>query len=91
MSPTQELGKLTIYGGHCYYRFAQLAINGSINHLKQQGFSRFPICHERHPNPNGPPVSPAAKRPANLPLLWKRSSLLLALPLRIQNLPGMHA
>jgi hypothetical protein len=66
-------------------------MHGSINHLKQQGFSRFPICHERHSNPAGSPVSPAAERPANLPLLWKRSSLLLALPLRIHDLPGMHA
>jgi hypothetical protein len=28
-------------------------MHGSINHLKQQGFSCFPICHERHSNPAG--------------------------------------
>jgi len=57
---------------------------------KRQILSRCPISNERLHKPTNPPVQATPERAKNLPLLFKGSSLLLELPLRLSDLPALH-
>lgn len=58
---------------------------------KRQVRSRYLIGNERLHDPTNPRVQAASERAENLPLLFKGSSLLLGLPLRLSDLPSLHA
>jgi len=58
---------------------------------KRQILSRCPMSDERLHKPTNPTVQATSERAKNLPLLFKGSSLLLELPLRFSDLPGLHA
>jgi len=67
-----------------------LTIRGPLG-PKRQVLSRCPISNERLHKPTNPPVQATSEKAKNLPLLLKGSSLLLELPLRLSDLPGLHA
>jgi len=64
--------------------------HGSINHPKRQDFNLVSIRHEQQSIPAATPVPKTTKRPENLPLLWGNRNLLLELPLRLHDLPGVY-
>ena len=72
------------------YTGSLLTIRGPLG-LNRQILSRCPISNERLHKPTNPPVQATSERAKDVPLLFKGSSLLLELPLRLSDLPGLHA